>query len=92
MSKHAMVLTCLFVALIGGKVQGGAVTMNSAATGKFEQTLYFGGDIITMEGDAPTYAVQTIVDSKANRFSTTGGTRATRFTSILPAIWRLQSI
>lgn len=35
--------------------------MNSAATGKFEQTLYFGGDIITMEGDAPTY-VEAIIE------------------------------
>ncbi len=48
MLKNSMILIFVIVLL-------GCVSAGDAASGSLEQTLYYGGDIITMEGDKPTY-------------------------------------
>ena len=53
-SINTMALTLLSVALIGGSVQ-------AEATKRLVQNLYYGGDIITMEGGEPTY-VEAVIE------------------------------
>ena len=54
----AMLLSCVSVvsAVSAGKQENGTADSN-----KLQQTLYYGGDIITMEGDEPTY-VEAVIE------------------------------
>ena len=62
MFRSTMVLTILSVALGIGSIQSWASKeMQNAVSNELEQTLYYGGDIITMEGDKPTY-VEAVIE------------------------------
>lgn len=56
MFRSAIVVTALSVALGSISVHSGAPKeMGNAGPDTLQQTIYYGGDIITMEGDKPTY-------------------------------------
>jgi len=54
MFRNTAAITLLSIALGSGSVQ-------AAAPKTLEQTLYYGGDIVTMEGDEPTY-VEVVIE------------------------------
>lgn len=66
MFRSTIVLT-LFLAVLGsGSVQsGGSKEMENVEPRKLDQPLYYGGDIITMEGDEATY-IEAVMEREGN--------------------------